>query len=203
VSDRLPLGARRSLDIRLVAALERVGQAARAHLWREAGRQGLTPTQAQLLLRLRTDPPQHRRVEALASHLHLTHPTVSDALSALIRKGLATRRRDGPRGRRSTLDLTPSGEEVAGRLEAWYDPFFRAVATRPTAEKERTLELLLAIIQHLHREGVITVARTCVTCRFFRPNLHPGAQPHHCDLLGVPLGTGALRVDCPEHQQVA
>jgi DNA-binding MarR family transcriptional regulator len=203
VSGRLPLGARPELDARLVAALERVGQAARVALRREARRRGLTPTQAQLLSRLRSEPAERRRVDVLAAGLDVAHPTVSDALSALVRKGLVTRGREGPDGRSPTLHLTPAGERTADELEAWHDPFLRALAARPRAEKEPALEFLLALIGRLQREGLITVARTCTTCRFFRPDLHAGPRPHYCALLERPLGTGDLRVDCPEHQHAA
>ncbi len=203
VSGHPPLGARPELDARLVAALERVGQAARVSLRRETRRHGLTPTQAQLLSRLRTDPPRHRRVDILATRLDLTHPTVSDAASALVRKGLVRRSRKGPDGRSPTLDLTPAGERTADELEAWQGPFLRSLAARSAPEKQRTLGLLLAVIEHLQREGVITVARTCTTCRFFRRDVHAGPRPHHCALLEVPLGDGDLRVDCPEHRRAA
>jgi DNA-binding MarR family transcriptional regulator len=124
VSGRLPLGARPELDARLVAALERVGQAARVALRRAARRRGLTPTQAQLLSRLRSEPAEGLRVDVLAAGLDVAHPTVSDALSALVRKGLVTRGREGPDGRSPTLHLTPAGERTADELEAWHDPSY-------------------------------------------------------------------------------
>jgi hypothetical protein len=47
----------------------------------------------------------------------------------------------------------------------------------------------------------VSVARLCLTCRFFGPDAHPGAaRRHHCALLDLPLGDAALRVDCPDHQ---
>jgi hypothetical protein len=67
-----------------------------------------------------------------------------------------------------------------------------------------TLRLLLDLIAGLHRSGVITVARMCVTCRFFRRNQHAGAaRPHHCALVDMSMADGELRVDCAEHEPSA
>ena len=63
------------------------------------------------------------------------------------------------------------------------------------------MRFLMRLIGTLQGSGVVTVARMCVTCRFFRRDVHPGsASPHHCGLLDVPLGVGDLRADCPEHE---
>jgi hypothetical protein len=62
----LPPGAR-DLDAKLAAALERVGQALRTELRQRARRQDLTPTQAQIVLRLAHDPAPRRRVGSLAA----------------------------------------------------------------------------------------------------------------------------------------
>jgi hypothetical protein len=51
---------------------------------------------------------------------------------------------------------------------------------------------------------VITVARMCVSCRFFRPDTHRmSVSPHHCALLDLPLSGADLRTDCPEHEPAA
>jgi hypothetical protein len=63
------------------------------------------------------------------------------------------------------------------------------------------MRFLMELTGSLQRSGLITVARMCVTCRFFRRDVRPGeASPHHCGLLDVPLGGPNLRVDCPEHE---
>lgn len=57
------------------------------------------------------------------------------------------------------------------------------------------------LIARLHAAGVITVARMCVTCRFFRKDQHDDSStPHHCNLLDMPLKRRDLRLDCPEHE---
>ena len=194
----LPRGAPPDLDAKLAAALERVGQALRVQIWDKAKLHGLSPTQLQVLLRVAADPPDRRRVGALAAELDVTHPTVSDAVAVLSRKGLVARETPS---RKAPLALSERGRALAGELVDWHAQTRRQLATFPGAEKEMTLRLLLDLIAGLQRSGVITVARMCVTCRFFRRNLHAGAaRPHHCALVDMPMADGELRVDCAEHE---
>ena len=62
------------------------------------------------------------------------------------------------------------------------------------------LEGALTMIAHLVEDGTLSVARTCLTCRFHRRDAD---GVHHCVLLGLPLARSDLRVDCPEHQPAA
>jgi DNA-binding MarR family transcriptional regulator len=205
VSDRLPddelalpPGAPPDVDAKLVAALERVGQALRVQMWDTAKRHGLSPTQLHVLLRLASDPPARRRIGVLAGELDITHPTVSDAVAVLGRKGLVDR---DPASRKAALSLSARGRAVAAGVAGWDRRTREQLAALPAADKEATLRLLLDLIAGLQSSGAITVARTCVTCRFFRRDAHPGsAQPHHCALVDAPLGSGDLRVDCAEHE---
>ena len=194
----LPPGARPDVDSKLVAALERVGQALRVQMWDKAKQHGLSPTQLQLMLRLATDPPERRRIGVLAAELDVTHPTVSDAVAVLRRKGLVDR---DAASRRAALNLSGRGRALANDLADWDQRTREQFADVPAADKQATLQLLLDLIAGLQRSGAITVARMCVTCRFFRRDAHPeAAQPHHCALVDVPLGSGDLRVDCAEHE---
>ena len=194
----LPPGASPDIDSKLVAALERVGQALRVQTWDKAKQHGLSPTQLQLILRLATDPPRRRRIGVLAAQLDVTHPTVSDAVSVLRRKGLVDR---DAASRRAALSLSAHGRALADDLADWDQRTREQFANVPAADKQATLQLLLDLIAGLQRSGAITVARMCVTCRFFRRDAHPeAAQPHHCALVDVPLGAGDLRVDCAEHE---
>ena len=194
----LPPGAPPDVDSKLVAALERIGQALRVQTWDKAKRHGLSPTQLQLLLRLGTDPPGRRRIGVLAAELDVTHPTVSDAVAVLQRKGLVDR---DAAGRRAAWSLSARGRALAEDLADWDGRTREQLANVPAAEKQATLRLLLDLIAGLQRSGAITVARMCVTCRFFRRDAHPEtAQPHHCALVDVAMGDGDLRVDCAEHE---
>jgi DNA-binding MarR family transcriptional regulator len=199
----LPPGSR-DLDTKLVAALERVGQALRGELRERATDEGLTPTQAQIVLRLAADPPPRRRVGALATALDVRQPTISDAVAALERKGLLERRPDAGDARAATLALTARGRAAAERVGSWDERARAEVRRLPRETRRASLTLLLDLIAGLHAAGVVGVARTCPTCRFFRFEARPGAaRPHRCALLDMPLGAGDLRLDCPEHEQSA
>lgn len=189
---------RDGIDEQLTAALERIGHALRVQMWEAAKRHGLSPTQLQVLLRLATDPPLRRRVGALAAELDVTHPTVSDAVAVLERKGLVERERPG---RRSALMLSAQGSVIADDLASWHRRTSAQLARLPADDKQAALRITLELIAGLHRDGVITVARMCATCRFFRRGEHRGARrPHRCALLDMPMSDAELRLDCPEHE---
>jgi DNA-binding MarR family transcriptional regulator len=196
-----PTGGPADLDARLAAAIERAGQAMRVQLWDRAKEHGLSPTQLQVLLRLATDPPARRKVGAIAAELDVTHPTISDAVTVLRRKGLVEPRAPG---RAAPLTLSGRGWALTEDLATWHERTRRALASFADEDKQASLRFLLDLIAALQRAGVVTVARMCVTCRFFRPDAHPGdARRHHCALLDTPMSDGELRVDCPEHEPQA
>jgi DNA-binding MarR family transcriptional regulator len=199
VTERLPDDAASpDVDAKLAAALERVGQALRVQMWDAAKRERLTPTQLQVLLRLAGEPAARRRIGALAAELDVTHPTVSDAVAALRRRGLVERE---TASRRAALALTEPGRALAADLADWDLPTRRALAGLGADEKQAELRLMLDLIAALQRAGVVTVARMCVTCRFFRRDVHADvARPHHCALVDLPLADAELRVDCAEHE---
>jgi DNA-binding MarR family transcriptional regulator len=194
----LPAGAPPDVDAKLVAALERAGQALRVQMWDKAKRHGLSPTQLQVLLRLAADPRPRRRIGVLAAELDVTHPTVSDAVAVLRRKGLVER---DVASRKAALSLSARGRALAGELADWDRRTREQLAHLPDASKQSTLQMLLDLIAGLQRSGAITVARMCVTCRFFRRDAHPDpVHPHHCALVDMAMGAGDLRVDCAEHE---
>jgi DNA-binding MarR family transcriptional regulator len=189
------------VDAKIVAALERLSQVFRVRLRDEAWERDLSPTQAQFLIYLLHHNVELRRVSRLAREFDLTRATVSDAVASLETKGLV-QREQWPEDRRVvTLQLTPDGEKLATTLSEWADPVREHLGRFSPQEREAVMRFLIELIGSLQRSGLITVARMCVTCRFFRQDLHPGeASPHHCGLLDVPLGGADLRVDCPEHK---
>lgn len=190
------------LDAKLVGALERVGHALRVLLWEQAKAHKLSPMQVQLVLRLAHDPPERRRVGALSAELDVKTPTVSDAVAALRRKGLLTAAAVEGDRRGQRLELSDEGRRVAHELAAWERPVAEHLEAVPTVAKADALALLVDVMAHLRREGVIRVARTCPTCRYFRRDAPSGA-PHRCALLDSPMTLAELRVDCAEHEPVA
>ncbi|MBB5083651.1 MarR family winged helix-turn-helix transcriptional regulator [Nonomuraea endophytica] len=188
------------LERRLADAVERLGHGLRSLAQSSARERGLSPLQQQTVLALVRKPAARREVSALAAEFDVTSPTLSDAVAALERKGLVARS-PGPDGRRRLLALTDDGQEVARQLAPWDGPLLEAFARLPVADRATTLHSLLQVIADLQRRGVVSVVRTCTTCRFFESHAHAdSAAPHHCHLLRAPLPLTDLRIDCPEHQ---
>jgi DNA-binding MarR family transcriptional regulator len=191
------------VDSKVVAALERLGEVFRLLLREKAREHGLSPIQARFLVYLLHHGVELRRVSQLAREFGLTQATVSDAVDSLEAKGFIGRE-PWPEDRRVvTLRLTPEGELLAAGLSSWADPIREHLRHFSPEESEVVMRLLMRLIGSLQRSGVITVARMCVTCRFFQRDAHPEADsPHHCGLLDVPLAGSDLRVDCPEHELI-
>jgi DNA-binding MarR family transcriptional regulator len=191
------VGGDSRVDAKLLGALDRAGHALDAELRRRARAEGVTPTQARVLLRLSAEPVERRRVGALAAEFDVRQPTVSDAVATLERKGLVIRRQDRRDARVVQLELTARGRRRAERLGGWDVRVRASLAVLAQDRKEAVLPLLLDLLADLNEEGIIAEARMCTTCRFYRRRSR--ARPY-CDLLEVPLEPPDLRVDCPEHQ---
>jgi DNA-binding MarR family transcriptional regulator len=191
------------VDRKLAAALERIAAGGRKLLRAAALAESLSTTQAELLLQIVTTQREIRAPATLAQRLDVSRPTVTDALATLERKGLVVRQQHPADGRRRVLDLTLHGRAVAERLSGWDTPLVKAVAKMAESDRSETLRALLDVIAALTDARVVSAARTCTTCRFFRPDLHPGAAPHHCLRLEAPLLNADLRVDCQLHERAA
>jgi DNA-binding MarR family transcriptional regulator len=198
-----PASQHKDVDSKIVAGLERLGQAFRVLLREKAQEHGLSPIQARFLVYLLHHGVELRRVGQLAREFDLTQATVSAAVDSLEAKGLVGRERWPEDGRVMTLRLSPEGGLVAVELSNWADAVKEHLDLCSSEEKEVVMRFLMRLIGSLQKSGVIRVARLCVTCRFFQRDAHPGAgSPHHCRLLNVPLAGSDLRVDCPEHELV-
>jgi DNA-binding MarR family transcriptional regulator len=192
------------VDKKIVASLERLTLVFRILLRGEAQERGLSPIQAQFLLHLLHHGAVLRRVSQLAREFDLTRATVSEAVGSLERKGLICRELWPHDKRVTTLRLTPTGKHTAQELAGWANVIEEHLKDRSAEEKEAVMRFLMDLIGALQKSGLITVARMCTTCRFFRPDAHPGeSSAHHCVLLDVPLSGSELRADCPEHKLVA
>jgi DNA-binding MarR family transcriptional regulator len=179
--------------------LAKIGLLLRHHAWQEREQTGLTPTQGQLLAQLRARPGPS--VGQLAAALGVSSPTVSDALSALVAKGLVTKRPSLRHSRAVEVTLTARGRRAAERAAGWPDALLAAVDALDAEEQAALLRGLSKMIRELQDRGEIPVARMCVSCRFFRPHVHGDAvKPHHCAFVDAAFGDRELRLDCADHE---
>jgi len=182
---------------KVVAALDRIARGVRAHRQAVAGRAGITVLQADLLRTLADGQPPAAFAGPLAVELGVSQPTVSDSLAALERKGFVARVETPRDRRRSTFVLTAPGTLLAADLARLDEALLAGMARLTGPEQEQVLGGLLDVISSLLENGVLAVARTCPTCRFFEEE---PAGPR-CALLQVSLAPRDLRVNCGEHQR--
>ena len=162
---------------------------------RAATNHGLSITQMRVLGWLHVGPPPLARSGALARELNVADPTVSDAIAALLRKGLIQRRPDPSDGRRHDLVLTAEGRRVAGDLARWTAPAEIAISRLDDATAESLLTSLLEVLARLHDANLLPVIRACSTCVF----LGREDDGYRCLVDGAPMTTADLRVDCVDH----
>ncbi len=131
------------------------------------------------------------------------NPRSGTGAASVVVRTAARRPAASGRRRRRRGELSAQGRQVADALSAWQRPVADHLAGVPSRAKADALALLVDLMGDLRRGGVIGVARTCPTCRFFRRDAHDGASPHHCALLDSAMALADLRVDCAEHEPAA
>jgi DNA-binding MarR family transcriptional regulator len=183
-----------------MVGLNKISLALKSHAWQDAGLQGLTPTQGQILALLRSKVDSAMRLAEVADGLAVTPATASDAVATLVAKGLVQKGRAQDDARAIAITLTEQGQHQADRVADWPDFLLDAVDELSPVEQEVFLRGLIKMICKLQERGQIPISRMCVTCRFFQPNVYSKSdRPHHCALVNAPFGDRDLRLDCPEH----
>lgn len=188
----------KSIDSRIIAALERLGQAFRVLLWNESKEYALSPIQTQVLIFLLFHNETKRKVSYLADEFNMTKATISDSVKVLEQKKLIRKVYEPQDTRSYVIHLTAKGHEVARQTAVFTSQIQVPIAKLNADDKENLLLSLISIIKHLNKTGVITIQRMCVTCIHFSPGR--GKQPHFCKLLNQDLDQASLRIDCPEHE---
>lgn len=188
----------RDVDSKIAAALERLTQAFRVLLWEKNKTENLSPIQIQLLVYLLYHPADKATLGQLAREFTLTPATISDAITTLEKKTLVTRKWQKTDRRVAVANLTTEGRKTARKLSTWANLLRENLTRVGSSEKAIVLKVLMQLIASLQQAGVITVARMCITCKYFQPHAHP--HTHHCRLLDKPLREDELRLDCAEQE---
>ncbi|MER3396781.1 MAG: MarR family transcriptional regulator [Acidimicrobiia bacterium] len=191
------------LSERLAVGLSKLGAAIRHGARRDAFASGLSATQAEIVALLWRHDGLGTLV-SVARELGIGLPTVSEAVGALVRKGLVTKGRSGKDARALSLRLTAKGKSAASKLASWPDHLIAALDALREDQKLALLDIVTTLIRRLQEQGAIPVARMCLTCVYFRPNAHPDPErPHHCAFVDAPFGDRLIRLDCPDHVPVS
>ncbi|GAB3508943.1 hypothetical protein GCM10027341_45400 [Spirosoma knui] len=184
-----------SVDAKIVAGLERLGEVFRTLLWQQSRETGLSPIQIQILLFLAFHDPVKCKIGYLAAEFNLTKPTISDAVKVLAQKELVARIVDPLDSRSHSLQLTPAGQQIVDQTSGFANLLSQLVGQLNGEHKTMLYESLFTLIYGLHQRGLITVQRMCKTCLHYQFD----GQIHYCGLLKIPLEADLLRLDCPEH----
>jgi len=174
-----------------VAALERLARVISQTQWRATH---LPPLQGALLGELAARPAQ---VRELAAVLRVSRPTISRALSHLVRQGLVCSTLGQQDRRQRLFSLTSAGRELYHRAVDWAQPLLAALRALPAPQQDRLLEALLHFIATLVHTGHLAPTGLCLTCAYLRSTSVSG---YYCQLLEQPLAVRALRLDCPDHR---
>lgn len=188
------------IEARISTGFAKINTAMRSKAWGHAAANGLTPTQTEILSLLATRSVP-LRLSAIAQQLVITPATASDAVAALVAKGLIEKGPAIDDKRALSITLTEAGSSMAASANL---SLFLGSATQLLSENEKVilLRLIIKMIRQLQDQGDIAVNRMCVTCRYFGKNQeHSVSKPHYCHLVDAPFGDQHLRLDCPEHEE--
>jgi DNA-binding MarR family transcriptional regulator len=186
---------------RLVQGLMRLGLVLRSQAWERGARKGLTPTQGQILLIL--DRAGHPlRLNQVSATLGVTAATASNAMSALVAKGLVSKLMDTEDRRALRLTLTAEGQRAATDAASWTEVVSKAVGALEPGEQGAFLRGIVRLLHELETGEEIAPQRMCVTCRHFKPRVREVGAPHQCGFYNISLGERDLRVDCSDHGNV-
>ncbi|MEN0052378.1 MAG: MarR family winged helix-turn-helix transcriptional regulator [Mucilaginibacter sp.] len=183
------------LDQNIIAAFERIAQGLKTLSWNAAKASKLNPTQIQLLTFLLKHEPTDYYVSDLAKEFNISNSSISDTISALVKKGLVNKVREGADNRHIKLELTSAGRSQALNADNYAGALISAINQIDIRDKEKLVSLMGDIILALHDAKIFPVQRMCLTCHFHMTN----ADGHFCKLLEKHLNIGDLRLDCAEH----
>jgi len=192
-----------NIDRKIAVGFERISEVLKTLIWEESKQTGLSPIQIQFLVALLYEGKSEWTIGDIASRFQLTPATVSDAVSSLEDKELAVRERKPDDRRTVYIRLSPKGKRLAKKLSLWANTLQQQIEVLDEEEKGVLLRSLVSIISGFQHNELISIAKMCVTCSYFRPNVHKNStQPHYCAYIDEPLGEPDLRVDCPDYEMI-
>ncbi len=191
--------ARQIADVpsKVVVGLERISEAFKVLLWREAKELGLSPIQIQILIFLAYHAKSLQTVSYLAKEFNVSKPTISDAVRILHQKKLVLKSASEIDSRSYTLKLTSPGKKIVEKVAHFTTPLHEVISSFKKEELNNLFEVLSKLIFKLHQKDIISVQRTCFGCRFYQES----SSRHYCRLLKKRLSSSAIRLDCEEFQE--
>ncbi len=184
----------------LASGLAKIGLVLRHEAWQRAGKDGVTPTQGQILALLANRFPGGAQVSELAREIAVSTPTVSDAVNSLVAKKYVRKTRSSEDARVVRVVLTAVGTKASGTFMAWPDELLRGIDELSLDEQGIMLRVMVKLLHNLEINGRIPLVRMCPTCVYFQPGNQETEKAHFCTLLNSSIGDRDLRLDCSEQQ---
>ena len=199
MAKQLTMHGEKTIIDHITVGLTKIAIALRSQAWESGSARQLTPTQGQILSFLAGRGLKPMRLNDVASEVCLTAATTSDAVAALVEKKLVKKERSPEDQRALLLTLTASGRREAQETTGWADVVRAGVQSLTPDEQAVFLRGLTKVMHSLQEQGVISVARMCAGCAYFRPYVHADAvRPHRCEFVNKPIGEGQLRLECSD-----
>lgn len=184
----------------LASGLAKIGLVLRHEAWQRAGKDGITPTQGQIIALLANRFPHGAQVSELAREIAVSIPTVSDAINSLVTKKYVRKTRSPEDARVVRVELAAAGTKASGTFMTWPDELLLGIDELTAEEQGIMLRVMVKLLHNLEINGRIPLVRMCPTCVYFRPGDQETGRAHYCTLLNSSIGDLDLRLDCSEQQ---
>ncbi len=182
---------------KIVVSLERISEAFKSLLWNYAKKIGISPIQIQLLIFIAYHKSEYCKVSYLANEFNITKPTISDAIKVLNKKELIQKNYTEFDNRSYTISLTEKGKRIVSETENFANPIKKEIEKVTKKELESLYKSLNQVVYSLNKTGILTVQRTCYSCKFYEKL----EKKHFCHLLKNELSNTEIRVDCTEYEK--
>jgi DNA-binding MarR family transcriptional regulator len=193
------LGSPEGLEGKTFDLIDRISKAYEYVLRRCSSRHSITALQAELLLLAGSGGVGGGGVTRLSRILLVTQPTVSDAISALARKGLIVVSQSDLDKRVTRIKLSEKGGKVLEELKECLGIFEGAIKRLDRESLEDLFKGLVLLAVNLYRMGVVREARDVSYMR--APSRGFGA--YYCSLLKIRMNFQELKVDCQDHELIS
>ena len=89
------------------------------------------------------------------------------------------------------------GNDIVAQTNDFSRPLKKEINNFSASELEHLFGSLSQLIYKLHRNGILSVQRTCYGCKFYEKN----KELDYCNLLQKELLSQEIRLDCPEFEE--
>jgi DNA-binding MarR family transcriptional regulator len=187
-----------NLAVRVVQVLIQNADATREDRAVAARLEGLPTLQASILIHINSSSEKESTVGELADVLHLTPPTISDSLKALVNKGFLRRRRSPRDGRIVIFSPTRKGSSTADRLTGWSEQIEDSIAGMDRKHQLGLMGALTRMMRNRVENGYRIAEPMCVSCGSLEV-ISWEDDLFRCSVRGSTFGCDSLAVNCARH----